>query len=361
MPAQPTISVILPVYAVEEYLSDCLDSILDAAPARLEVIAVDDASPDGCAGILDARAEQDPRLRVVHLARNAGPGPARNAGLELATGDYAWFVDADDQLAPGALAAVAARLERDRPDVLLIDYEELGPGGRTAPSPGRALLGAAPGGTFTLAEQPQIIHLTMTSWSKVVRRGFLAGAGARFGGGIHEDVPFTCALLLRAERISALARVCYRYRQARPGSLLGTASRAQLAIFGSYETVFALMAAADPAPPGAVSAAVFERAIWHYTTVLGGRGLAPWAGRARLFPRRAGLVPRAARRGFFEHMHEDFVRYRPPGYRHPPGARGVKFRLVERNAYVLYTVLEPVNRLRVRLSRTAGQRPARVK
>ena len=278
MPAHPTISVILPVYAVEEYLSDCLDSILDAAPARLEVIAVDDASPDGCAGILDARAEQDPRLRVVHLARNAGPGPARNAGLELATGDYAWFVDADDQLAPGALAAVAARLERDRPDVLLIDYEELGPGGRAAPSPGRGLLGAAPGGVFTLAGQPQMIHLTMTSWSKVVRRGFLAGAGARFGGGIHEDVPFTCAVLLRAERISALPRVCYRYRQARPGSLLGTASRAQLAIFRSYETVFALMAAADPAPPGAVSAAVFERAIWHYTTVLGGRGRA--AGRA---------------------------------------------------------------------------------
>jgi CDP-glycerol glycerophosphotransferase len=342
MATQPTISVILPVYAVEEYLGACLDSILGrGAPADaggLEVIAVDDASPDGSGAILDARARQDPRLRVVHLSENAGPGHARNAGLERARGDYVWFVDADDELAAGALAAVAARLERDRPDLLLIDYEELYPGGRTAPSPGRALLRAAPAGAFTLAGQPQLIRLTMTSWSKVIRRSFLTGIGLAFPEGIHEDVALTCAMLLRAGRVGALPVVCYRYRQ-RPGSFMATASTGQLSIFRSYEAVFALVASADPAAPDAVRAAVFERAIWHYFTVLGGRP----AGRS-------GLVPRAARRAFFEHIHEDFVRYRPAGYRHPPGFRGVKFRLAERNAYVLYCVLEPVNRARVRLA-----------
>ena len=80
MPEQPSISVIIPVHAVEEYLNDCLDSVLGHATAGIEVIAVDDASPDRSGAILDARASQDPRLRVVHLARNAGPGNARNAG-----------------------------------------------------------------------------------------------------------------------------------------------------------------------------------------------------------------------------------------------------------------------------------------
>jgi CDP-glycerol glycerophosphotransferase len=340
MPAQPTVSVIIPVYGVERYLGDCLDSVLGQATAGIEVIAVDDASPDGCGRILDARASRDPRLRVVHLAANAGPGNARNVGLAQAAGEYVWFVDADDLLADGALAAVARRLGQDRPDVLLIDYEDLYPGGGTGPSPGLALLRAAPAGTFTLAEQPQLLHLTMTSWSKVIRRAFLAGLGMEFPEGIHEDVALTCAMLLGAERIAALARVCYRYRRARPGAFMATRSGGQARIFCSYETVFALAARADPPLTREVQAALFERAIWHYTTVL-------------------PLVPRAGRRQYFRRMHEDFTRYRPAAYERPPGARGVKFALVERNAYGMYAVLEPVNQLRVLLARSASRLPDR--
>ena len=334
MPEHPTISVIIPVYAVEDYLDPCLDSILGQAPDGLEVIAVDDASPDGSGRILDVRAKEDPRLRVLHLAGNAGPGNARNAGLAEASGEYVWFVDADDLLAGGALAAVTARLRQDRPDVLLIDYEDLYPGGSTGPSPGAALLRAAPSGVFTVAEQPQLIQLTMTVWSKVIRRAFLAGLGMAFPDGIHEDVPLTCAMLLGAERIGALARVCYRYRRARPGAFMTAPSSGQTRILGSYERVFALAEASEPAPGPQVQAALFERAIWHYTTVL-------------------PLVPRAERRRYFRRMHEDFVRYRPAGYQRPRGARGVKFALVERNAYWTYSALEPVNQLRVTLARSA--------
>ena len=338
MPAQPTISVVVPVYAVGEYLGACLDSILGQALAGLEVIAVDDASPDDSGRILDARAKEDPRLRVLHLTGNAGPGNARNVGLAEASGEYVWFVDGDDLLADGALAAVVARLGRDRPDVLLIDYEDLYPGGSSGPSPGAALLRGAPAGLFTLAEQPQLIQLTMTSWSKVIRRGFLVGLGVAFAEGIHEDVPVSCATLLGAKRISALARVCYRYRRARPGAFMAARSRAQLRILGSYERVFALADAADSPPDPQLQAALFERAIWHYTTVL-------------------PLVPRADRRQYFRRMHEDFVRYRPAAYQRPHGARGVKFGLVERNAYWTYSALEPFNQLRVLLAR-AGSRQA---
>jgi len=119
-PAAPLISVVLPVGNVADYLPACLDSVLGPGPAAqadLEVIAVDDASGDGCGDILDRRASHDPRLRVVHLAENAGPGRARMRGLAEAAGTYVWFVDPDDLLADGALAAVAAGLDRGRPDV----------------------------------------------------------------------------------------------------------------------------------------------------------------------------------------------------------------------------------------------------
>ena len=222
------ISVILPVYAVEEYLGECLDSILDQAPPGIEVIAVDDASPDECGRVLDDRAARDPRLRVVHLADNAGPGHARNMGLDQATGEYVWFVDADDLLADGALAAVAARLEQDRPDVLLIDYEDLFPGGHTAPGPGHALLRDAPNGTFTLAGQPQVIHLTMTSWSKVIRHDFLAGlklpfpAGNSRGRGPH----LRDAARRGADRRAAAGVL--PVPAGRPGSFMATPSSGQL-------------------------------------------------------------------------------------------------------------------------------------
>jgi CDP-glycerol glycerophosphotransferase len=354
VPARPRISVVLPVYGVEQYLAECLDSVLAQPGADVEVIAVDDASPDGCGRMLAARARLDPRLRVVHLERNGGPGNARNVGLELAMGDYVWFIDSDDVMAGGAVEAITQRLSRELPDVLLIDYEDLLPGGRTQPSFGRALLRDAPPGSFTLAQQPQLINLTMTSWSKVISRAFLMKLGVAFPPGIHEDVPVTCAALLEARRISALDRVCYRYR-ARPGSFMATTSNDNLAIFDAYRQVFDFLSereAADGAAviPG-VRAALFERAVWHYGTVLqaGGIGIGPIG--------RSGLVPRRDRRRFFARMHEDFVRYAPPGYRHPPGARGAKFRLVERNAYWTYELLEPPNRARVALRRAASREP----
>jgi CDP-glycerol glycerophosphotransferase len=221
---QPRISVVLPVSGVEDYLGACLDSVLGQPFPGLEVIAVDDASPDRCGEILDARARQDPRLRVVHLAESAGPGPARNIGMAQATGEYVWFVDPDDLLTAGSLDAVGQALARSHADVLLIDYRSLQVSGRTEPSPGVSLQrrpgaphergddgpdddGPDDDGTITLAQWPALINRTMTSWSKVIRRDFLRASGVPFPAGIHEDVPVSCAVLLSARRIAVLDRV----------------------------------------------------------------------------------------------------------------------------------------------------------
>jgi CDP-glycerol glycerophosphotransferase len=342
----PLISVVIPVHGVEAYLDRCLDSVLGDSGTSLEVIAVDDASPDRCGAILAAR--DDPRLRVLTTPVAGGPGPARDLGAKEATGEYVWFVDGDDELAAGALAAVAEALARLRPDVLITDFENLYPDGTTSPSDGARYLRDRAAGPLRdrdarpLSAHPGLIHLTMTAWSKVFRRDFLAGLGLSFGSAgpaPHEDVPVTTLALLTAGRIGVLDRVCYRYRRARRGSYLAGASAANFNIFASYQRVFDYFSERDglraPAVPPAVYAAVFERAIWHYTTLL-------------------PLVPRRRRREFFRLMSADFRRWRPAGYRFPPGPRGAKFRLVARGAYGAYALIDPVNRLRVRLRGRKG-------
>jgi CDP-glycerol glycerophosphotransferase len=325
------ISVVIPVHGVEDYLDRCLDSVLgEPAIPGLEVIAVDDASEDRCGAIL--AGWPDPRLRVITTQAALGPGPARDLGAKEATGEYVWFVDGDDELAEGALRAVTESLTRLRPDVLIVDFESLYPDGTTSPSGGAACLDGP--AVTTLADHPALIHLTMTAWSKVFRRDFLSGLGISFAGPApHEDVPVTTAALLTAARIGVLNRVCYRYRRARRGSYLAAASDGNFNIFGAYQQIFNLLSersVVSPPPTPLVRAAIFERAIWHYTTLL-------------------PLVPRRRRREFFDRMSADFRRWRPEEFRFPSGLRGVKFRLVARDAYRTYSFLGPLNRLRVAL------------
>ncbi|CAM5413018.1 Glycosyl transferase OS=Streptomyces glaucescens OX=1907 GN=SGLAU_13550 PE=3 SV=1 [Streptomyces glaucescens] len=119
----PRFSIILPCFKVQGFLRECLDSVLEQSFRDIEVIAVDDRSPDGCGAILDEYAARDPRVKAVHMPENVGLGRARNAGMPHATGDYLFFLDSDDTLTPGALRAMADRLAgTGDPDVLIFDY-----------------------------------------------------------------------------------------------------------------------------------------------------------------------------------------------------------------------------------------------
>jgi CDP-glycerol glycerophosphotransferase len=329
----PLISVIIPVFKVEDSLRACLDSVLGQAFSAVEVIAVDDHSPDRSGEILDEYAKRDDRVFVVHLERNAGPGNARNTGFGFARGEYVWFVDGDDWIADGALDAIAGRLTgTGGADVLLIGFDRVQPSGRAEPNAWRHVLSAPSPAVFTLGGRPDVLKLTMTAWSKLIRREFMAGLGLRFGPGIHEDVPVTCTLLLAAERISVLDRVCYHYRQQRRGALTNTPSDSNFAVFSRYPEVFDYIAE-RPGGLAQFRTALFDRMIWHYTTILGDRG----------------CVPRRSRREFLRRASSDFARYRPEGYRYPSGVHGVKYRLVEHGSYGLYMAVQPVNEARLAL------------
>ena len=96
---RPLISVIVPIYGVEKYLEQCLDSILNQTYRQLEIILIDDGSPDRCGEICDRYASQDSRIQVIHQS-NAGLSAARNAGMDIATGEYISFIDSDDYIDP---------------------------------------------------------------------------------------------------------------------------------------------------------------------------------------------------------------------------------------------------------------------
>lgn len=97
--AEPTISIIVPVYKTEAYLEKCVDSILAQTFRDFELLLIDDGSPDNCPALCEEAAARDPRIRVIHQ-KNAGLSAARNTGVEAARGEWIGFVDSDDRASP---------------------------------------------------------------------------------------------------------------------------------------------------------------------------------------------------------------------------------------------------------------------
>ncbi len=118
---QPKISVIVPIYKVESFLRKCINSILDQTYSNLEIILVDDGSPDKCGEICDRYAKQDSRIRVIHKT-NGGLSDARNAALDIATGEYIGFVDSDDWIAPDMYEYLLNGALKYQKDISMCEY-----------------------------------------------------------------------------------------------------------------------------------------------------------------------------------------------------------------------------------------------
>ncbi|WP_165990024.1 glycosyltransferase family 2 protein, partial [Streptomyces sp. YIM 98790] len=243
----PRFSVIVPAHRVQAYLRSCLASVLTQECRDIELIVVDDASPDACGEIIEETAAADPRVRALRLERPAGPGAARNAGAEAATGDYLLFLDGDDTLAPGALGALDTALARTGdPQLMLFDHALARPEGGPVPDGRLAALAEHDTGVFTLADHPGLLSLEPAVWNRVCRRDFLRRTGLRFPRGVHEYLPWSLPLLITAESVAALDRVCVHHRRRRTGGLLHTPGPHQLDLLAQYERLFAFLAAGPP-------------------------------------------------------------------------------------------------------------------
>ncbi|MER6397813.1 glycosyltransferase family 2 protein [Kitasatospora sp. NPDC086009] len=316
----PRFSVIVPVHKVEEYLPECLDSVLGQGGPDFELIAVDDRSPDGCGAILDEAAARDPRVRVLHLAENVGLGRARNAGLAVATGDYVIFLDSDDTLTPGLLKAVDDRLAAGGdPDVLVYDYARTYADGRITKAASAHVFGADSPDVFDLDRRPDLLDLLQVVWNKAYRRGFVAEQGLTFPAGYYEDTPWTYPALLAAGSITLLDQVGVHYRQRQEGgNILATASRKHFDVFAQYDLVFAFL---DGRPDlDRWRPVVYGRMLHHLNTVVS----------------KPGRVPPRDRREYFRRAAEHCARLRPAGYTPPAGVAGVRTELLSHGRYGAY-------------------------
>ena len=125
----PLISVIVPVYKVEKYLDQCVSSIVNQTYRNLEIILVDDGSPDNCPAICDEWAQRDSRVRVIHTPNN-GTGAARNAGLDAANGALIGFVDSDDYLYPNMYKRLYELMTENDADLSVCEYTRVDEEGR---------------------------------------------------------------------------------------------------------------------------------------------------------------------------------------------------------------------------------------
>lgn len=117
----PKVSIIVPVYKVEEYINRCVDSLIGQTLQDIEIILVDDGSPDRCGEICDGYSELDPRIKVIHQKNKGLPG-ARNSGIRIATGEYIGFVDSDDFAEPDMFEKLYSCAVTHNTDFVMCDY-----------------------------------------------------------------------------------------------------------------------------------------------------------------------------------------------------------------------------------------------
>ena len=115
------ISVIIPVYKVEKYLEECVDSIISQTYENLEIILVDDGSPDKCPDLCDRYKETDGRIKVIHK-ENGGLSSARNAGIDICSGEYIAFIDSDDRIAEDYMEKLCSAIETENADIAMCDF-----------------------------------------------------------------------------------------------------------------------------------------------------------------------------------------------------------------------------------------------
>lgn len=222
---QPFISVIIPVYNVEKYLEQCVNSVIKQSFDNIEVILVDDGSPDSCPAICDKYAELDKRVSVIHK-ENGGLSDARNAGINAAVGKYLLFIDSDDFIAEGSFEKIAETVFNDgRKDIMILNGFYLYPDGT------KTVYGLHFTKKNFLRKNKKDVLEYLTTISlfhvsaciKLVERDFIIRNSLFFTKGlICEDVDWSIKLYLHSESFGCCEFPYYYYRQEREGSILYT-------------------------------------------------------------------------------------------------------------------------------------------
>lgn len=209
--SSPNVSVVMPIYGVEKYLPQCLESVISQTLRNIEIIAVDDGSPDASGTILDAYASRDKRIRAVHKP-NGGYGSAINAGIRLARGRYVSIVETDDYVPETMLEDLWGLAKESTPDIARGSYERI----LDNRSVGYVrAIGKEKSAAFSLQELPEFLVAPPAIWSAIYRRDFLLQSALEVietPGAAYQDVDFFVRTAVLAKSIRSTSKVVYYYR-----------------------------------------------------------------------------------------------------------------------------------------------------
>lgn len=218
----PLISVIVPVYEVEYFLPRCIKSILNQTYQNIEVILVDDGSPDHCPEICDEYVKQDVRLRVIHK-KNGGLSDARNAGINAAKGDFFCFVDSDDWIRPSMLENLMRAIKETGVKLAIANIKIVDENNCRLFSIQQSPIQS---GVFTVQELlPKLYQRQgwyyIVAWNKLYHRSLFEQICFPVGK-IHEDEYIVAQIMKNAQRIVCIESEEYVYTYQRKGSIMNS-------------------------------------------------------------------------------------------------------------------------------------------
>ena len=231
----PLISVIVPVYRVEKYLERCVKSILSQTYKNLEVILVDDGSPDQCPAICDACAERDVRVKVIHQ-ENKGLSGARNAGIDAASGEYLAFVDSDDYVNPHFIEELYQLLQDTGCAIGQCRFSYVKGDGLVEESDSAFCIYRGESLMEQLYGPEEKATCFVVAWNKLYRAELFKETGIRYPEGrIHEDEATTYRLFHEAKKLAFLDRALYGYYTENGGSITSVFSAKRLQWLTAHE------------------------------------------------------------------------------------------------------------------------------
>lgn len=233
------VSIIIPVYNVEKYLAQCLDSVCSQTYRKIEIIIVNDGSTDGSDKIIERYAKLDRRIIVIHK-KNGGLSEARNYGLDCATGKYVMFVDSDDFIAPEMTEYLVREIQRANAQIAVCGYEPVDEEGGCLPPwetfPERKVV--SPKGYWEIHHKEAYIY-GVVAWNKLYDRNIFKKLRYPVGK-LYEDVFLLHKVIHRAQRIACCPKKLYYYRQ-RYGSIMNNGSGESFKEFFSLDILQAFI------------------------------------------------------------------------------------------------------------------------